>query len=256
LKSLHLFTPRSPEHRQSGIENVKIDFLRNIHIFSSLTEEELHRVGRRVSVREYEKNEVILREEDSNEFMYFVLSGKAKVVHATEEGKEIILAIHHEAEFFGEISLLDGKTSPATVLATENSLIAIISKRDFYAILSGQHKVIESLMQMLCSRLRDSWHQIRILNRKTASQRIKMLLLSLSRDRGRMTPEGIIMHIRLTHQDIADMSGLTRETVTKVLDQWKKDGRITVLKNRCMRLNAGFLSEDLALKRLTGTHKR
>lgn len=240
MKSPHLYNSLPVEHREPGIENIKIEFLRNIHLFSSLTEEELRRVGKRVSIKEFGKNEVILREEDTNEFMYIILSGKVKVVQMTEGGKEIILALHHEAEFFGEVSLIDGKTSPASVLASEDSLVAIISRKDFYALLSGQSKVLDSLLQILCSRLRDSWSRIQLLNQKTASQRIKMLLLSLSRDHGEKTPGGLVLRIKLTHQDIADMSGLTRETVTKVLDQLKKDSEITVLKNKFIRLTSGF----------------
>jgi len=177
--------------------------------------------------------------------MYIILVGKVKVMQATEDGKEIILAIHRADEFFGEISLIDGKTSPATVLATENSLIAIISKGDFYSLLSNQPKVFDKFLQILCSRLRESWKRIQILNFKNSSQRIKMLILTLSYDNGKKTPEGMVLNIKLTHQNIADMTGLTRETVTRVLDRWQRAGEITILKDRFIRLNSNFMQEDL-----------
>lgn len=113
------------------MENVKIDFLRNIQLFASLTEKELIDVSTKIVMKEFSKNEIILREEDTNEIMYIILVGKVKAVQTTEDGKEIILAIHQADEFFGEISLIDGKTSSATVVAIEDSLIAIISKRIF-----------------------------------------------------------------------------------------------------------------------------
>src|SRR5512135_3727310 len=107
------------------MENVKIDFLRNIELFSGLDEEELNQISSKVVLKEFKKNEVILYEEDTNEFMYIVLFGKVTVVKTTEDGKEIILAAHQSGEFFGEMSLIDGMTSPATVMATENSLVAL-----------------------------------------------------------------------------------------------------------------------------------
>jgi CRP/FNR family transcriptional regulator len=225
-------------------ENIKIEFLRNIQLFSSLRDEELNQICGKVIVEEFKKNEIILYEEDTNDFMYIILLGKVKVVQTTEDGKEIILAIHKPDEIFGEISLIDGKTSPATVLATEDSLIAIISKKEFYSLLFKQGKVLENFLQILCLRLRESWKRIQILNFKNSSDRIKMLFLMLSYDNGKKTPEGIILNIKLTHQNIADMTGLTRETVTRVLDKWQQAGEITIFKNKFILLNSNFLNKD------------
>jgi CRP/FNR family transcriptional regulator len=155
-----------------------------------------------------------------------------KVVQATEDGKEILLAIHKTHEFFGEVSLIDGKTARATVQASEDSFIAFIAKKDFYALLSSQQKVLEKLLQILCSRLRDSWRRIYLLNFKHASDRVKTLFLSLSFENSIRTPEGIELNLKLTHQEIADMTGLTRESVTRVLDKLQKDAEIIVLKNK------------------------
>jgi CRP/FNR family cyclic AMP-dependent transcriptional regulator len=226
-------------------ENIKLEFLRNIQLFSSLTDNELNEISSKITLEEFKKNEIVLYEEDTNEFMYIILFGKVKVVQTTEDGKEIILAIHKSNDFFGEISLIDGKTSPATVLTTENSLIAIISKKDFFLLLSNQEKVLDRLLQILCLRLRESWKRIYILNFKNASERVKMLFLMLSYDNGKKTPEGVILNIKLTHQNIADMTGLSRETVTRVLDKWQKTEDITILKNKFIRLNPKFLQKDL-----------
>jgi CRP/FNR family cyclic AMP-dependent transcriptional regulator len=224
-------------------ENIKIDFLRNIKLFSSLSDEELYHISSKVLIEEFKKNEVILQEEDTNEFMYIILFGNAKVTQTTMDGKEIILSIHKSDDFFGEISLIDGKTSPATVTATDNSLIAIVSKKDFYSLIFNQSKVLENLLKILCSRLRDSWKRIELLNFKNATDRIKMIFLILSYDNSQKTDEGILLNIKLTHQNIADMTGLTRETVTRILDKWQSSGEITVLKNKLIHLNQVFLKE-------------
>jgi len=223
------------------IENVKIEFLQSIQLFSSLTEAELQQIAGKIRIEEFRKNEIVLREEDTNEYMYIMLDGQVKVTQATEDGKEILLAIHKTLEFFGEISLIDGKTSPATVQASEDSFIAFIAKKDFYALLISQSKVLEKLLQILCSRLRDSWRRIYLLNFKHASDRVKTLFLSLSLENGNKTPEGIVLNLKLTHQEIADMTGLTRESVTRVLDKLQKDGAITVLKNRRICLSHKFV---------------
>jgi CRP/FNR family transcriptional regulator len=226
------------------LENISIEFLKTVELFSSLTDEELCQIRTKVTLNEFRKNEIILYEEDTNEFMYIIIFGKVKVFQTTEDGKDSILAIHGSGEFFGEISLIDGETTPATVSATENSLIAVISKRDFNSLLFSQEKVLNKFLQILCFRLRVSWKKIQMLNFNSASQRIKMLFLIQVEEYGKKTDEGIILNIKLTHQNIADMTGLTRETITRVLDKWKKDGEITVLKNRFIRLNHAFLQTN------------
>jgi CRP/FNR family transcriptional regulator len=118
----------------------EIESLRNIQLFSSLSDEELRLVSDKLVLKRFRKNEIILQEEDTNEYMYIILDGKVKVIQTTEDGKEILLAIHQSGDSFGEMSLIDGKTSPATVIATENSSAAIISKKDFYSILETQEK--------------------------------------------------------------------------------------------------------------------
>ncbi len=226
------------------MENVKIDFLKNIELFSSLTDEELIQISNRIIVKEFARNETILLEEETNAFMYIILLGKVKVVQTTAGGKEIILAIHQAERFFGELSLIDGKTSSATVMAMEESLIAIISKENFYALLYSQSKVLENLLHILCSRLRESWKRIHILNFREAPQRMKMLFTILSGENGKNTPEGTIINLKLTHQEMADMAGLTRETVTRVLGQWQKDGLITVSRNRFILLHHNFFAGE------------
>jgi len=222
------------------MENVKIDFLKHIAIFSTLTDRELLQISHKIIIKEFSKNETILMEEETNKFMYIILVGKAKVVQVTEQGKEIIFAIHQSEDFFGELSLIDGKTSNATVMAMEESLIAIISKENFYAILLSEPKVLENLLRILCARLRDSWKRIHILNFREAPQRIKMLFTTISTENEHKDREGRRIGLKLTHQEIADMAGLTRETVTRVLSRWQKEGLITVSKNKYILLNHRF----------------
>ncbi|MEW6584698.1 MAG: Crp/Fnr family transcriptional regulator [Nitrospirota bacterium] len=225
------------------MENVKLEFLRNADLFSSLRDEELQQISTEITVEEFKKNEVILREEDTSEFMYIILFGRVKVFKTTEEGKEIILAFHQTDDFFGELSLIDGKTTPATVTAIEESLIAIISRKAFYSILSSRAKVLEKILHIMCARLRESWEKLRILNSKHASYKVTMLLLMLSHEYGEKTPDGLVVNIKLTHQDIADMTGLTRETVTRVMDRLQKDDELSVLDNKLIRLSKKFLQQ-------------
>jgi CRP/FNR family transcriptional regulator, cyclic AMP receptor protein len=221
--------------------------LRNAQLFSSLTDQELLQISEKIRIKTFRKNETILHEEDTNEYMYTILSGKVKVIQTSEDGRETILAMHKTGDFFGEMSLIDGKTMPATVLAMEETLTAIISKKEFISLISMQGKVLEKLLIILCTRLRESWNKIQMLNFNNAAERIKMLFTILSAEYGEKSADAITLNIKLTHQDIANMAGITRETVTRVIDKWQKEKEITVLKNKIIRFRPDFFKKDLQL---------
>lgn len=226
------------------MENI-FESLRNIDLFSLLSDKELEQVNDKLTIKKFKKDEVILQEEDTNEYMYIILSGKVKVIQTKESGKEIILAFHQAGDFFGEVSLIDGRTAPAMVLSAEDSVIALISKKDFFSLLYSQTKILDVLLQIFCTRLRESWDRIHILSFNNASDRIKMLLILLSNEYGSKTKEGIKLNIKLTHQEIADMAGIARETVTRILDKWIKDGEIE-MKERLIFMSSGFLKNSIS----------
>ncbi len=230
-------------------ESRKNSLLKQTEIFSQLNNAELEEIIDKIIVKQFKKNETILYEEDTNEVMYIILMGKVKVIKTTEDGKEIIMAMHKSGSFFGEMSLIDGKTTPASVIATEDSLIALISKNDFLSIVFNQNTVTKNMMEILCGRLRKSWDTIQLLNFNNATQRTKMLFLMLIDEYGEKSPEGITLNIKLTHQDISDMTGLTRETVTRVIDKLQKLKEIIILKNKFIQLNPSFMNDDVSINR-------
>jgi CRP/FNR family transcriptional regulator len=225
-----------------------IESLSKIDLFSSLSRDELQHAIGKMAVKSFNRNEVILYEEDANEFMYIILDGEVKVIQSTEDGKEIILALHRTGDFFGELSLIDGKTAPASVIATRRSSLAIISKNSFSYLISNQPNVLNKLLIILCSRFRESLGTIQMLNFSNALHRIKILFIMLSEKYG-IEENGLkVLNIKLTHQNMAEMTGMTRETVTRVLDKLQKDGEITVLKDKLIALKKGFLENDLIMR--------
>ena len=220
--------------------------LRRIAFLSDLPAEEIAAIASRVRLATYRRGEVILHEEDTNAFMYMVLQGEVKVFHTTEDGREAIVAFHGTGDSFGEISLIDQQVTPATVAAMEDSLVALVSKADFFDILTSRPKVLHTLLATLTGRLRHAWSQIRMLHGKDAARRVRALLQGLLEKRGEQTPEGMRLTLRLTHQNIADMTGLTRETVTRVIDRWKQEGWIEVDDSRHMLFHHAFFEENPA----------
>lgn len=216
--------------------------LKDIALFSSLGAAELQELARHMTLRRYKKNQIILQEKEASDCMYIILGGEVKVVQNIE-GRETVLAINHAGEFFGEVGLIDRKTIPATVVAKADCVLALISREAFYSVLLSHREVLKTLLTILSTRFRESLNTIQILSFRNASQRVKMLLILLSNKYGVKEDGTIKLTMRLTHQDIAEMTGLTRETVTRVLDKWQSRKELAILKDKIIYLAPAFFAD-------------
>ncbi len=222
---------------------MKVDLIRQVPLFSTLTDDEFSKLSHIFVARAYSKNQIIFLEEETGNYMYLVLSGKVKVTKAGAGGKETILAIHRSGDFFGEMSLLDGKTSPATVSAMEDSKIISVSGTDFHKYLLHNEKVLLQIINVLCARLRQVW-QTQSLSSGTADARIRMGIHQLAKRHGIRDARGTIIDLKITHQELAEMVGTSRETVTRTLARLKEQGIIEIEQRRMTLLDAEALLKE------------
>ena len=216
------------------------NIIKNIPFFSGLSLEEINHIERLIVKKNYAKNQFVLFEEDTANYMYIVYSGKVRVVKTNEEGKEQIISIHKKNDFFGEMALLDGKTSPATVIAYEDALIGLLSKTDFERYVLNNEATRNKIIGLLCDRLRESWAMIKILSFDNAEHRVLAVLSRLCDLYGVVDDRGTIINAKLTHQQIASYASVARETVTRILNKLEKDAMIQTLDNKSILLTKTF----------------
>ena len=178
--------------------------------------------------REYKKNQVIFMEEETGKYMYIVKYGEVKVVQSTNDGRENILAIHHPGETFGELAMLDNLTSPATVISMQDTKIIAISKQHFESVMMKNPKVIRSLLEILCRKLRESWKSIQILKYTDAETRLRHIFLSLARSDGIQEGDEILINVKITHQDLAEMAGTSRETISRLISKFQSQSLLRI----------------------------
>jgi CRP/FNR family transcriptional regulator, cyclic AMP receptor protein len=219
---------------------MKADMIRRVPLFSTLSQDEFNQLERIFVMRSFGKGQIIFLEEETGTYMYLVLSGKVKVTKAGTGGKETILAIHRAGDFFGEMSLLDGKTSPATVSAMEDAKIISVSGVDFHKYLMHNEKVMLQIIQVLCARLRQVW-QTQSLNSSTADARIRMGIYQLAKRHGIRDAHGTIIDLKITHQELADMVGTSRETVTRTIARLREQGILEIEQRRITLIDAEAL---------------
>lgn len=214
--------------------------LEHIPIFSCLLTSEQNRLYQIIQEKKYKKGSVILVEDDSKNYMYVIFSGKIKVVRTNPDGKEQILVIRKKGEFFGEMTLLDGKSQPATIIAIEDATVGLISKPDFEAYFMNNENVLKEIISMLCERLRESWMMLRVLSLSDAETRLRAVLAYVSSIYGIKDQRGLIIPFKMTHKDIADYAALTRETVSRLLSRLSQAGEIEILDNKNLLIKPSF----------------
>lgn len=223
------------------------EFLKQVAVFEGLAETELNSVAQMFKERQYKRNDIIFVEEDTGQYMYIVKEGRVKVSRILPNGRETILTFHKEGEYFGEMSLIDGGTAPANVTAVVPTTILVINQHDFSLLLENP-KVNRIFLKMLCTRCRDAWAQISVLAFHHADARIRAALYHLSQKRGTTTDQGIRIDLHLTHRELAEMAGISRETATRVLGQLQSEEVLRIEKGYFLILDSQKLVEPLLFK--------
>ncbi len=204
------------------------DYLLNrINIFSDLSEDECENLKPLCKPRNYLKNSMIILEEEYGDLVFVVKTGTIKITRVNDEGKEVILALLGPGEMFGELAILDGEARSANALAQENCELLAINKEDFLDILKNNFSVSYNVMYELAKRLRKSDQQIEALSLSDAEHRIGVSLLNLAEDMGVIRKGKVTIQNLPFQQDIANMAGTSRETVSRVLKILEKKSMIT-----------------------------
>ncbi|CUS89387.1 CRP/FNR family transcriptional regulator, anaerobic regulatory protein [Candidatus Kryptonium thompsonii] len=205
-----------------------INFLRNVSIFEELPERDLARIASLGTRKIFSKGSVILMEDEIGSALFIIIDGKVKVSRLDETGKEVILSILGPGEVFGEMSLLDGMQRSATVSALTDTEVLIIYRDDFLNLLNKHPQIAISLLKELTQRLRKADMQIKSLSLKDAQGRVGCVLIMLADDFGKMYKGHVIVEGLPTQQDLANMAGTLRETVSRILSKFEKMGLIKI----------------------------
>ncbi|MFI5280381.1 MAG: Crp/Fnr family transcriptional regulator [Gemmatimonadales bacterium] len=192
-------------------------------LFSDLNEGELARFAEVTREREYPKNSVILFEDDPGDALYIVSTGQVKVVLIGEDGREVILSVLGDGDFFGEMSLIDDEPRSAHVIAMKDSQLLVLRRDDFQTQLKEHPTIALKLLRELVQRLRRADEKIGGLVLLDVNGRVAQLLLDLADESG-----GPKITRKLTHHTIAQMIGSSRETVSRAMRELVEKGLIEV----------------------------
>jgi CRP-like cAMP-binding protein len=232
---LHL-TPPNTRRKLFGVSAAEV--LQKVPLFSQLTAADLQRVVDVARDRLYPKNSVILFEDDPGDALYVVAKGQVKVVLIGEDGREVILSVLGEGEFFGEMALIDDEPRSAHVIAMEDSTLIVLRREDFQGILIQAPGIALAFLRELSRRLRRVDEKVGSLVLLDVHGRVAQLLLDLADE-----TDGQRITRRLTHHTIAQMIGSSRETVSRTMRELVDKGMIDVSRKDIVIKDRGSLEQ-------------
>ena len=171
--------------------------------------------------RSHPANQVILLENDWGGSVYFILEGWVKIRTYNLEGKELTLNILGRGELFGEMAALDEVPRSTDVITLTNTQIGSLPSQDFIKLLKTEPLAGLRLSQLMARRLRQVNRRLRLRESNSAS-RVADTLLFLAEGQGTEGSTGGVEIPNLPHRELSSLSGLARETVTRVLTKLEK----------------------------------
>ncbi|UEM18861.1 Crp/Fnr family transcriptional regulator [Skermanella mucosa] len=190
---------------------------------------ELSQLAAYATVAQHRPRAIIFRQGDPGSSMMAVLSGRVRICSYSAEGKEVTLNIVRKGEYFGEIALLDGKHRTAEAVAIEDTSLLVLERRHFLPWLESHPTVCLRMFNVLCDRLRRTSTQLEDTLFLEVPIRLARCLVRLAtafgvEERG----GGTRIDVKLSQQQLGTLVGITRESTNKHLNEWQRDGLITV----------------------------
>lgn len=203
--------------------------LETVDLFSVLSEEETRRLAAALLERAYPAGAPIVHADDPTGGPFFIVAeGEVAVVLETGEGKETVLATLQPGEFFGEMSLIDESPRAATARAVRPSRLMLLRREDFRRVMADCPRICLALLIEMNRRLRQSNRRVAGLSFRSMRARVAGALLTLMEEKGlRRMDEGgmrVVIRERPTQKYLAEMAGTTRESVSRTLAAWEREG--------------------------------
>ena len=184
--------------------------------------EELKKLSNERRIKQYKRREMVFEEGDYPRYLYFIKSGKIKVFKTNEDGKEYIISVNAAGDFIGYVDLIKEANYTESAAALEDTEVSLIPKEDFQSLLHANRDVASQLIKMLANNISEKEEQLLDLAYNSVRKRVAdaLLLLHDKEDKG---------EISILRDDLARIVGTAKESVIRMLTEFKEDGYIDIL---------------------------
>ncbi|MGG1517818.1 Crp/Fnr family transcriptional regulator [Paenibacillus oryzisoli] len=198
--------------------------LRQVPLFRDLSNEELEGLCTIMIQRTFRKKAIVFSEGSEKEAVYFIQSGLVKTYKTDENGHQQIVSILKTGDMFPHTGLFHAACYPATAETIVPTILLAMPIRPFESLLSSTPSIAVKILRVMSQKMIELQEKIQELTGQDVQNRGQLFLLKLAETNGRMKNGRLRIEIPMTHQDIANAIGTTRETVNRMLNQLRKDG--------------------------------
>lgn len=236
------------DERQQGTKAVMVErvwYIKECQLFSRLTDEQFARLERRGRMRAFPRNSTIYMPSDVNDGVFLLADGRVRISSITPDGKQAILAFIEPGEIFGELALVEPGKREEYAETVVDSTIVLLPGDEVVRLMSESADLTLGVTKLIGLRRKRIERRLRSLLFRSNRDRLTTLLLDLVEQYGRTTPEGVLLEIKLSHQDLASIIGATRETVTVLLGEMQLEGLLNVSRQRIVVRNLKRLADAI-----------
>lgn len=210
----------------------KFWYLKSCELFARLTPEQISRLESRARFRKFPRNSMVYLPSDQSDSVVLLTSGRVKLFHLTAEGKQAVLAIIDPGEIFGELSLFGEGRRDEFAETMEPSTLVLLPPDAVQQLMEEHPHVAVGVTRMMGLRRQRIERRLKSLLFRSNRERLIHLLLDLAEKYGRRTDEGVLIGIKLSHQELGSIIGSTRESVTLLLNDLLAEGYVRIQKRQ------------------------
>jgi CRP-like cAMP-binding protein len=195
-----------------------------VPLLAALSESDREVLARHVTRKRYRRNDVIFQREDPGNSLFIIEKGAVRVFVPGAQGTDLTLAVFNAGDFFGDMSLLDGRPRSASIAATLETTTLVLERADFISLLRARPDAAMAVLEVVAKRLRDAGEMASDLAFLGVGGRLAKRLLDLAETNGVQGADGSYLDMPITQEELATMIGVTRESVNRNLNQFRRLG--------------------------------
>jgi CRP-like cAMP-binding protein len=210
----------------------KQQYLHTIDIFRDLSHDEIEQLGKRAPMRRVPAGTLFYSPEQPTEVLFILKEGRVRLYHLSPGGRELTLAVLEEGTIFGEMSLLGQQLQSSFAQALSPCLLCLMSREDVKTLLLDDPRIAYRLLETIGQRLLATEHRLSDIAFRHAPERVAAQLLAMPRQSHNWLGRKTVPEVRCTHEELASLVGVYRETVTKILNDFRQQQLIELKRGR------------------------
>lgn len=215
-------------------DNTALWYFESTDLFNVLCPTKTNSLDETHNMNSYKKDDFIYFPDDSSKYIYMIAEGRVKIGNYTSEGKEVVKAILGKGEVFGELALAGEDKRGDYAQAMENTTVCPMSIEDMQALMKDDKELSFKIFKLIGFRVKRLERKIESLVFKDARTRVVDFIRDAAAWKGKKVGFETLVQTRLTHKDIASLTGTSRQTVTTILNELKEKNIINFDRRRIL----------------------